>query len=116
MRQIVLLTLLLCFLSTQVFGSVAYESEHETHGDVHGFMHELEQPHSHDSDDQSEFALSYSEEAIEHVGQSGDCCVVGLLEAPSDYLPERKPSNAITWYASNWSAPYLQGVKPPPRA
>lgn len=106
---------MLCILSTQVFGSVAFESDHHEQGDVHSLMHEFGQPHSHDHEDESVFTLSYSDEAIEHINQDADCCVVGLLETSPSNLSERKPSSAEKMYANNWSPPFLQHIKPPPR-
>lgn len=115
MRNIVLITFILCFLSTQVFGSVAYESEHSKQGDLHGFMHDIGQPHTHENEDESEYKLSYSSEAIEHIDQDTDCCVVGLLDTSAINLSDRKPSQAVNWFVNNWSPPFLQSIKPPPR-
>lgn len=109
------MTFIFCFLSTQVLGSVVYENEHKKQGDLHGLIHELGQPHSHDHDNQATFELSYSAEAIEHIGQDADCCVVGLLNTSPLNLTDKKPSGAVILYTSNWSPPFLQHIKPPPR-
>ena len=118
MQKLVLITFILCFLSTQVLGSVAYENDHKKQGDVHGLMHELGQPHTHEHDghdDEEKFKLSYSSEAIEHIEQDIECCVVALVNASSIELTDTKPSAAVIWYANNWSPPFLQHIKPPPR-
>ena len=115
MRNLVLISFILCFLSTQVLGSVVYDNEHKKQGDLHALIHELGQTHSHDQEDESRFELSYSAEAIDHIGQDTDCCVVALLNASRIDLSERKPSGAVIWYANNWSPPFLQHIKPPPR-
>lgn len=115
MQKLILMTFILCFLSTQVLGSVAYENEHKKQGELHGLMHELGQPHSHEHKDQEKFQPSYSSEAIEHIEQDADCCVVALVNTSSTELADRKPSGAVIWYANNWSPPFLQHLKPPPR-
>ena len=115
MRKVILMTFILCLLSTQVLGSVAYENDHKKQGDLHGLMHELGQPHSHDHEDESKFELSYSDEAIEHIGQDTHCCVVALVNTLPIELTDRKPSGNVIWYANNWSPPFLQHIKPPPR-
>jgi hypothetical protein len=115
MRNFILITLILCFLSTQVLGSVVYENEHKKQGDLHGLIHELGQPHSHYHDNEDKFELSYSTEAIEHVGQDVDCSVVALVNTSPIELTNRKPSDAVVSYASDWSPPFLQHIKPPPR-
>ena len=115
MRKSILITFLLCFLSTQVLGSVAYKNDHKAQGDVHSFMHELDQPHTHDYEDESKFTLSYTSEAIEHINQDADCCVIGLIDTSVDNLSERKPIGAVNWPVNNWSPPFLRHIKPPPR-
>lgn len=115
MRKTILITFLLCFLSTQVLGSVAYENEHKTQSDMHSFMHEFDQPHTHDHEDESKVTLSYSSEAIEHINQDADCCVVGLIDTAVDNLSEHNPHNAVNWRINNWSPPFLRHIKPPPR-
>ena len=97
-----------------MLGSVAYENDHKQQGDLHGLMHELGQPHSHGHKDESKFKLSYSIEAIEHIEQDKDCCVVALVNLPIN-LSDKKPSRAVIWYVGNWSPPNLQHIKPPPR-
>ncbi|WP_196137886.1 hypothetical protein [Aliikangiella sp. G2MR2-5] len=115
MQKIILITMLLCVLSAQVLGSVAYENEqHSTQGDVHSLMHEVGQPHSHEHDDESQFTLSYSDEAFEHINEDSECCVVGLLEMSSANVSARDPSNAVSSIVTNWSPPFLQYIKPPP--
>ena len=115
MKKTILFILILCVLSTQVFGSIAYESDHNEHGEIHSLMHEFDQPHSHDLEDESQFTISYSDEAIEHINEDAKCCVIGVLEMSPMNLSERKPTNVVKFYANNWSPPLLKGVKPPPR-
>lgn len=115
MRKLILITFMLCFLSTQVLGSVVYENEHKQQGDIHGLIHELGQPHSHDHDDESNFKLSYSVEAFEHIAPDTDCCVFGLIDASPRQTSDKNLSGTVIWYASNWSSPHLQHIKPPPR-
>ncbi|WP_232842810.1 hypothetical protein [Psychrosphaera ytuae] len=98
-----------------MLGSVSYESEHKTQGALHGLIHELGQPHSHDHDNEEKFEISYSTEAIEHVQQDLDCCVVALVMTTVVELPDKKPSGAVIWYANNWSPPFIQHINPPPR-
>lgn len=118
MRKSILMTFILCFLSTQVLGSVVYEDDHKQLGDLHGLIHELGHPHTHDDDhenNESEFELSYTTEAMDHVGQDADCCVVALVNTSPLELSDKKPSGDVIWYTSNWSPPFLQHIKPPPR-
>lgn len=115
MRIIILMTFILSFLSTQVLASVAYENDHKQQGDLHGLMHEFGQPHSHDHEDESKFELSYSDEAIKHIQQDTHCCVAALVNTLPIEITDRKPSDAVIWYADNWSPPFLQHIKPPPR-
>lgn len=115
MRTFILMTIIFCFLSTQVLGSVTYENDHKQQGDLHGLMHEFGQPHNHDHEDESKFELSYSDEAFEHIEQDTDCCAAALVNTLPIELADRKPSGAVIWYANNWSQPFLQHIKPPPR-
>ena len=115
MRNLVVMTFLLCFLSTQVLGGIAYENNHKQHGDLHGLIHELGQPHSHDYEDEYKFELSYSDEAIEHIEQDSHCGAVVPVSTLPIMLSDRKSSGAVFWYANNWSSPFLPHTKPPPR-
>lgn len=115
MQKTILIITMLCALSTQLFGSVAHGNEHSSQGDVHGFMHEIGQSHSHDHVDESEFTLSYSEEAIEHINEDIECCILGLLEMSPANISERKPFSAINPYSNYWSPPFLKYIKPPPK-
>jgi len=115
MQKTILIIMMLCTLSTQVFGSIAYESGHSSQGDAHSLMHEIGQPHSHDHEDESEFRLSYSDEAIEHINEDLECCVVGLIGMSTASLSNRNPSSVVNFYASDWSPPFLKYIKPPPR-
>ena len=123
MQKSILIILMLCTLSTQVFGSVVHGDEHSSQGDTHALMHEIGQPHSHghshsDGDDHEEkvsFTLSYSDEAMEHVNADAECCLIALLELPASKVSLHSPSSVESYYTNNWSSPFLQYIKPPPR-
>lgn len=115
MHKVTLVTIILCILSTQVLGSVAFEKEHSSHVDGHSLMHKLNQPHSHDIEDDNNVKVSYSDEAIEHINQDSDSCVIGVLDMSEVDLSERKPTYAIHTNVHNWPPPFLQHIKPPPR-
>lgn len=115
MHKTILLTFILCFLSTQVLGSVAYKSEHKMQDDVHSFMHELDVPHTHEHQDESKFTFSYSSEALEHINQDEDFCAIDFIDAVINNLPESKPISAMSWNANKWPPPFLNHAKPPPR-
>lgn len=116
MRKIPFLLLILCILSTQVFGSIVHHDEYQTQGDMHNLMHEIGQPHSHDHEDESEFTLSYSKEAIEHISQDIACCISALTEITPLVTLEIKPTGAISSFSPNWSPPFLKHNTPPPKA
>jgi hypothetical protein len=117
MQKIILIIIMLCTLSTQVLGTISHGDEHSSLGDIHSFMHEIDQPHSHDHEDEDGlgFTLSYSQEAIEHINEDIESYVVGLLEMSSANVTWAKPFNTINRYAINWSSPFLQYSKPPPK-
>ncbi|AZZ97090.1 hypothetical protein [Pseudoalteromonas sp. R3] len=116
MHKLTLILIMLCILSTQVFGSVAYEGEHKSQGDAHALLHEIGQPHSHDHDDEGEFSLSFSKEAVKHINQDLDCCTTGIVEVSPYSKSEVKPTGPIASISADWSPPFIKHTTPPPRA
>ncbi|TQF67498.1 hypothetical protein [Pseudoalteromonas luteoviolacea] len=116
MRQFSIIFIMLCILSTQVFGSVAYDGEHKSQGDSHSLLHEIGQPHSHDHDDETNFTLSFSKDAIEHINQDLECCITAIVEVSPLREPAIKPSGPVILLSANWSPPFLKHSTPPPRA
>lgn len=116
MRKLTLLLMMLCILSTQVFGSIAHGGEHHSPGDAHHLLHEIGQPHSHDHDDESDFEISFSKDAVKHINQDLHCCAAGTLEAFPYSKAEVKPMGSIVSIDVDWSPPYIKHTTPPPRA
>ncbi|TMP82272.1 hypothetical protein CWB73_05125 [Pseudoalteromonas phenolica] len=116
MRKLTLLVMMLCILSTQVFGSVAHGEKHHIQGDVHQLLHEIGQPHSHDHDDKSEFEISFSKDAVKHINQDLHCCATVALDAFPYSKAEIKPMGSIVSINNNWSPPFIKHTTPPPRA
>ncbi|CCQ10941.1 hypothetical protein PALB_18150 [Pseudoalteromonas luteoviolacea B = ATCC 29581] len=115
MRKVSLILVMFCFLSTQVFGRMAFESSHESINDVHGLLHEIGQPHSHDENDHSQFSISFSKDAVEHINQDIDCCVTAIIAVEKTRDHFSKPIGVIASLPDNWSAPFIQDTTPPPR-
>lgn len=142
MQSTVLVFMLFCLLSTQVLGKLGHESthtithashhigehddsiehahsaNHEPHNhqlhNTHPLMHELGLPHTHDSDEHSVVELSFSDDAIKHINDDGECCLVGLLTMRSTDLPVTTVNEALKFFAKGWSPPFLAHLKPPP--
>lgn len=92
-----------------------FEAAHQDQGDVHGLLHEIGQPHSHDHDDESQFTLSYSKDAVKHINQDLECCITAIVEISPVSIPDIKPMDAIASLTANWSPPFIQHTTPPPR-
>ncbi|WP_063371294.1 hypothetical protein [Pseudoalteromonas luteoviolacea] len=116
MRKLTLIFMMLCILSTQVFGMVAHEGEHRSQGDEHSLLHEIGQPHSHDHDDETDYTLSFSKEAVKHINQDLECCITAVVEVVPASTPEIKPMGPIISFGANWSPPFLKHSTPPPKA
>ncbi|MDK2593945.1 hypothetical protein [Pseudoalteromonas obscura] len=115
MRQLILIFIMFCVLSTQVFGSVVHEGEHKSLGDEHSLLHEIGQPHSHEHEDDGEFTLSFTKEAVEHINQDLECCITAIVEVSQVTEPEIKPTGPIVSLSANWSPPFLKHTTPPPK-
>lgn len=115
MKKIIIITITLCLLSTNVLGGIAYENLHEKENDIHGLLHELGQPHSHYHDDNYDYELSYTSDAFEHIQSDTDCCVLGLINVSLTQVICKNMSGIIVLCSSHWVSPHLQHIKPPPR-
>ncbi|MCF2856089.1 hypothetical protein L1286_01270 [Pseudoalteromonas sp. SMS1] len=116
MRKFSIIIVMLCILSTQVFGSIAYDGQHQSQGDTHGLLHEIGQPHSHDHNDEVNFTLSFTQEAVEHINQDLECCITAIVEASPLREPAIKPTGPVISLSADWSPPFLKHNTPPPRA
>lgn len=109
--------LLVFLMSAQSLGMVLpAEGHHHVADQMHSFFHEVGQSHSHEPADDSQFEISYTQDAYEHSNPHQDGSVAGILYILGENFPDSPPGPQISATSCAWEAPFLSNISPPPKA
>jgi len=108
--------LLLTLFCAKTLGFGGVHGDHHSIGDsAHDYFHSVGQPHSHSEDNETDFEISYSDEAKAHVDASSEASTPAYLAYTAGASDKLNSSELIVSKTLSATSPFLKITPPPPK-